>query len=217
VVIVPDRLRLSLRFDASSLATEAFGIAAGDWVPHFNRAIYEGEWTGVALRSTGGLATQLYPDPAPTAPFADTELLARCPAHRRALSQFDCPIMAARLLALGPGAVLKEHRDHKLGWEDGEIRVHIPIATTAGVTFVHDGFPVQLCAGDAWYLNFNKPHSATNSSTVTRIHLVIDCLVNPWLTDLVQHSAADSSPRSMAPHDPLWFHPIVTQPGVLPL
>ena len=81
-MIVPDRLRLPLFFDTPSLATEALGLAPSVWVPHFNRDIYEGEWTGVALRSPGGVGTQLYPDPAPTAPFADTELLARCPAHR---------------------------------------------------------------------------------------------------------------------------------------
>ncbi len=192
-MIVPDRLRLPLFFDTPSLETEALGLAPSVWVPHFNRDVYEGEWTGVAFRSPGGVGTQLYPDPAPTAPFADTELLARCPAHRRALSQFECPIMAARLLALGSGAVLKEHRDYRLGWDDGEIRVHIPIVTAAGVTFVHDGHTVELCAGEAWYLNFNKPHRATNSSKSTRIHLVIDCEVNPWLANLVEQAVAESS------------------------
>jgi Aspartyl/Asparaginyl beta-hydroxylase len=192
-VIVPDRLRLPLLFDTPSLATEALALAPGDWVPHFNRDIYEGEWTGAAFRSVGGVATQLYPDPAPTAPFADTELLDRCPAHRRALSQFNCPIMAVRLLALGSSTVLKEHRDYQLGWDDGEIRVHIPIVTAAGVTFVLDGRPVELLAGEAWYLNLNKPHSATNSSQSTRIHLVVDCVVNPWFTDLVERAVAKSS------------------------
>jgi hypothetical protein len=89
-VIVPDRVRLPLSFDAPALAAEALALGHEDWVPHFNRDIYEGEWGGVALRSVGGVATQLYPDPAAQAPFADTERLDRCPGHRRALAQFRC-------------------------------------------------------------------------------------------------------------------------------
>lgn len=214
---VPDRLRLPLTFDIPSLASEALGLAPSDWVPHFNRDIYEGEWTGVAFRSPGGVAAQLYPDPAPTTPFADTELLGRCPAHSRALSQFNCPITAARLLALGPGAVLREHRDYHLGWDDGEIRVHIPIVTAAAVTFWHDGRSVELRIGEAWYLNFNKPHSATNASEVSRIHLVVDCVVNPWLSDLAQHAASESWPtHSGSARDSLSIHPIVTAQGDFP-
>jgi hypothetical protein len=199
--MVPDRLALPLSFDVPSLAAEALDLAPGDWVPHFNRDVYEGEWTGVAFRSAGGAAAQLYPDPAPNAPFADTELLDRCPAYRSALAQFGCPIMAARLLALAPGAALKEHQDYRLAWDDGEIRVHVPIVTAAGVTFVHDGLPVELCAGEAWYLNLNKPHSATNSSTTTRIHLVVDCVVDSWLTELVVRALAASPARSVTSQD----------------
>jgi hypothetical protein len=189
-VNVPDRVRLPLRFDASSLAMEALALEADAWVPHFNQGIYEGDWVGVALRSVGGKADQLYPDPAAVAPFADTEVLEGCPAHRRALAQFQCPVMAARLLALAPGAVLKEHRDYHLGWEDGEIRLHVPIVTHPDVEFTLDGRAVELPLGECWYLNLNKAHSAVNRSEVTRVHLVIDCVVDQWLSD-VMGSALD--------------------------
>jgi hypothetical protein len=174
-----------LTFGVASLATEALAFPADAWVPHFNKAVYEGEWEGIALRSVGGVSGQLYPDPAATAPFADTEMLNTCPAHRRALAQFRCPVMAARLLALRPGAVLREHRDHSLGWKDGEIRIHIPIVTADEVEFILGGRPVALPAGEAWYLDLNQMHSAINRSEVTRIHLVVDCVVDPWLTELM--------------------------------
>jgi quercetin dioxygenase-like cupin family protein len=184
-VIVPDRVRLPLQFDVAALAAEATAIPADDWVPHFNQSVYEGAWTGVALRSVGGVAQQLYPDPAARAPFADTDLLMRCPAYRLALGEFRCPIMAARLLALAPGALIKEHRDYQLGWDDGEIRVHVPILTAGGVTFDLDGRPVELGPGEAWYLDLNRPHRAANGSSLTRVHLVVDCVVDHWLTDLM--------------------------------
>lgn len=184
-VIVPDRVRLPLQFDVPALVADTAAIPADAWVPHFNQSVYEGEWKGVALRSVGGVAHQLYPDPAARAPFADTDLLVRCPAYRRTLSEFRCPIMAARLLALAPGAHIKEHRDYQLGWEDGEIRVHVPILTGGGVTFDLDGRPVEFAAGEAWYLDLNRPHQAANESSLTRVHLVVDCVVDDWLTHLM--------------------------------
>ena len=190
---VPDRVRLPLQFDVSSLVTEALALDPDAWVPHFNRDIYEGDWLGVALRSVGGKADQLYPDPAAVAPFADTEALDRCPAHRRALAQFRCPLMAARLLALAPGAILKEHRDYHLGWEDGEIRLHVPIVTHPGVQFTLDGRSVELPAGECWYLNLNKPHSAINRSEVARIHLVVDCVVDRWLSEMMSGALGDGN------------------------
>jgi len=181
---VADRVRLPLRFDAKALAREALSLPEGAWVPHFNQSIYEGAWTGVALRSVGGAEAQLYPNPAADAPYADTETLGRLPAFGAALAQFRCPLLAARLLALAPGAVINEHRDYRLDWEDGEIRVHVPVVTSPEVEFVLDGRRVELAAGEAWYLNLSLPHRVANRSDVTRIHLVVDCVVNDWLSEL---------------------------------
>jgi hypothetical protein len=189
-VIVPDRVRLPLAFDTGALAVEALAFPAEAWVPHFNQTIYDGEWAGVALRSVGGVDTQLYPDPAAQAPYADTPTLARCPAHRRALDQFHCPLLAARLLALAPGAVINEHRDYRLGWEDGEIRIHIAVVTSPEVEFVLDGRRVALEAGEPWYLDLSRPHRVVNRSHVNRIHLVVDCVVDDWLRKMMARAIA---------------------------
>ncbi|HEY2769723.1 MAG TPA: aspartyl/asparaginyl beta-hydroxylase domain-containing protein [Solirubrobacteraceae bacterium] len=190
---VPDRIQLPLSFDAAALAAEVEGLPAEAWVPHYNRSVYEGEWGGVALRSVGGRPAQLYPDPAAQEPFADTELLDRLPAHRSALAQFRCPLQAARLLALAPGAMIKEHTDYMLGWEDGEVRVHVPVITSPQVEFMLAGRHVEMAPGAAWYLNFSMPHSVANHSQRDRIHLVIDCVVDDWLRELM-HEAIASAP-----------------------
>jgi hypothetical protein len=185
-MMVPDRVRLPLRFDTESLATEVAALPPEAWVDHFNTGIYSGAWTGVALRSPGGMDGRLYPDPVSKVPYADTPVLLANPALRAALAQFCCPVTAARLLALAPGARIREHQDYRLGWEDGEIRVHVAITTATGVEFVLDGRPIDLPAGEAWYLNFNRPHQVTNDATVTRIHLVVDCVVDDWLMALME-------------------------------
>jgi hypothetical protein len=187
-VIVPDRVRLPLAFDVAALGAEVAALPPDRWIPHFNQATYEGVWEGVALRSVGGVAGQIYPDPAAQAPFADTEILQGLPAFMDAIAQFGCPLTAVRLLALDPGAVIKEHRDYRLSWEDGEIRIHVAVATDDGIEFVLDGRRVELAAGEAWYLDLNRPHRVANQSRTRRIHLVVDCVVDDWLTSLMRRA-----------------------------
>jgi hypothetical protein len=43
--------------------------------------------------------------------------------------------MSARLLSLRPGAVIKTHRDADLTFENGEVRIHVPIFTNPEVDF----------------------------------------------------------------------------------
>jgi hypothetical protein len=185
-----DRVRLPLHFDLPALTAEVAAIPASAWVPHFNTATYEGEWSGLALRSLGGSTKQLYPGATATEPFADTELLSASPACRGALAQFGCPVLAARLLALAPRAFIKEHRDLRLGWLDGEVRIHVPVLTADGVEFFLDGAPVAMQAGEAWYLDLNLPHRAANWSSQLRVHLVVDCVVDDWLDSLLIASFA---------------------------
>ena len=40
-------------------------------------------------------------------------------------------------------------------------------------------------AGEAWYLDLNRPHRVENEGTVARVHLVLDLLVNDWLEEIV--------------------------------
>lgn len=186
---MPDAVRLSLRFDAAALVEDVHALRAADWVPHFNTSYYVGDWSGASLRSVGGRADRIYPDPAAEEPFADTEVLDRCPAIRELLEQLHCELTAVRLLRLGPGASVREHRDFRLGYEDGEVRLHVPVITGPDAEFVLAGEPVAMAAGECWYVNVNKPHRVANDGDTQRVHLVADCIVNDWLTEELLHSA----------------------------
>lgn len=178
-------VRLPLNFDPVPLAAEVASIAAEDWVPHFNTGYYEGEWRVAALRSVGGRAGQIFPDHTKTNEFADTPLLAQCPQMQAVLAAFACPFTAVRLLKLTPGTRIREHCDHNLGYEDGEVRLHLPILSNSAVEFVLAGEVVPLQPGETWYLNFNLPHRVANLGTTDRVHLVLDCVLNPWLDELL--------------------------------
>ena len=179
--------KLPLRFDPELLRSDIDRIAPDAWVPHFNRAYYEGDWSGVALRAVGGNETQLYPDPSAT--FADTAVLAACPNIQNVLAAFDCPLESVRLLRLGPRSTIKEHTDLNLSFEDGTLRVHIPVATNEKVDFYVDNEKLMMTPGEAWYINFNLPHRVDNRGDTDRIHLVLDCVVNQWLGALIPPEA----------------------------
>ena len=52
--------KLPLTFDPGLLQADLEGIAPSEWVNHFNQKYFEGEWSGVALRSIGGDPRLLY-------------------------------------------------------------------------------------------------------------------------------------------------------------
>lgn len=186
-----DSLRLPLQFEPSRLQADLRGILAGEYVPHFNTAYFQGDWSAVPLRSVGGSAKAIYPDPTAKDKFADTPLLARCPYVRQILAALPCRQQAVRFLRLKAGSVIKEHRDHELGFDDGEVRLHIPVRTNPEVEFVLNQIRVIMNEGECWYLNVNLPHRVANRGATDRIHLVIDCVVNDGLRALLLEANAN--------------------------
>jgi hypothetical protein len=173
--------KLPFNFDPVRLKSDLEKIEPVNWIPHFNQAYYLGEWSVVALRSIGGAAAQIYPDPTARDSFADTQILALCPYMQEVLATFECSVEAARLLKLSAGSSIREHTDLNLGYEDGEIRIHIPIRTNEDVSFFLAGERLPMNEGESWYLNFNLPHRVENRSRADRVHLALDCVLNDWL------------------------------------
>lgn len=184
-------LRLPFTFDPEKLRADLALVRDDEWIPHVQRRHYDGLWSGAALRSLGGSRDNLVPEARDGQRFTDTALLARCPYFREVLAQFRCPLNAVRLLRLQAGSAIAEHVDHALDFEDGEVRIHIPIVTSDGVRFILDGARLVLAPGECWYTNVNLPHAVENTGTVDRIHLVLDCVVDDWLRELFR-----TAPRS---------------------
>lgn len=187
--MIPSSLRLPIRTDARRLREDLAQIVESDHLPHFNRGCYRGEWTVVPLRSIGGQSDQIYPDPTRIADYTDTPLLARCPYVREVLDSLEFPLQAVRFLRLRPGSEIKTHRDLRLGFKDGEIRLHFPITTNPDVDFIVDGQRWVMGEGECWYHDFTLPHSVINRGPTDRVHLVVDGAVNDWVSQLLHQAA----------------------------
>jgi len=192
----PDRLRLPLAYDPQRLAADLAQAAIASWTAHFVKQNYDGDWSVIPLRGPAGARhpiQMIYSDPGCT-DFADAQPLAATPYFREVLAGFACELQIVRLMRLAPGSVIKEHRDHDLSFEDGVVRLHIPVVTNDGVDFRLNGRRCQMAAGSAWYLRLSDPHSVTNLGAADRVHLVIDAVANGWVEALLERAARAGDP-----------------------
>jgi hypothetical protein len=186
-----DVVRLPLDLSADRLREDLARVQSEDWVPHFNRQYYEGDWSAVPLRSLGGEVRKIYPDPTRD-DYADTPILERCPYVAGVLRGFRCPLRAVRFLRLAAGSRIREHTDYNLGFDDGQVRIHVPVATNPQVEFFLNGCQIVMHEGEAWYLNFNLPHRLYNGGSTDRVHLVIDCQANEWIREQLMAASLDA-------------------------
>ena len=187
-------LRLQQKFDAAAMQAELLTMDAALWSRHYNTSMYEGGWTVLPLRSLGGSLENIisvHRGTGTAQEYNDTVLLQHCPYMRSVLDYFKCNKTAVRLMKLDAGAVIKEHSDHALSFEEGEVRLHIPVITNDGLEFLLENESVRMQEGECWYLNLSLKHAVYNHSSIDRVHLVIDLQVNDWLKQLFAEEAAE--------------------------
>lgn len=179
-------LRLPMEFDLARMQAELDSLGADEWIAHFNTGAYDTGWSCIPLRSAGGSARHIMP--VDGEPYRDTPVLARCPYLRQVIDSFACDKQSVRLMALAPGALIKEHRDPGTALQEGLTRLHVPLQTSPQVLFTVDGEAVHFGAGQAWYLDASCRHAVHNASALPRVHMIIDCVSNDWLTQLFRQA-----------------------------
>lgn len=172
-------LQLPFEFDIERMQQELTQIVEGEWVSHFNARAYETNWSCIPLRSVDGRLDHILS--IADANFQDTIILQRCPYFQEVINFFKCEKTSIRLMSLEAGCIIKDHRDSYTSFGDGVTRLHIPILTSPLVTFRIDGETVHFSAGHTWYLNAGCMHGVQNNSAMRRVHLMLDCITNPWL------------------------------------
>ncbi len=187
--------RLPCELDLALLQAEVELLLHQPWVDHVNKKDYQGGWDVLPLRCQlqhvnahpvlQGFAIATGDE------WENLPVLEQCPAIQSIFHQLQCPIKAARLMRLKAGAEIKPHRDECLSIEFGEARVHVPIHTSAAVSFIVDKKLIPMRAGELWYFNANQVHEVYNRGSEDRINLVIDCVANEWLCAQIKLGRAE--------------------------
>ncbi len=181
-------IKLPFQFDRQKLKQDLDRINTTDWIEHFVKQNYSGSWQAIGLRVQESSLNMhpvmsIYSNPT-EGNWVDSPYLKQALYFQQVLSTFKCPLMSVRLMCLTAGSEIKQHTDHLMSYEDGYIRLHIPIQTSEQVIFFLEKQEITMQEGECWYLNFNKPHAVTNEGKVDRVHMVIDAKVNNWVTDV---------------------------------
>ncbi len=176
-------LKLPLSFDPKALEEDLKGISEEKWLPQIYTINYDGRWTSLALLSSDG-DNDTFSSASANDELKETVILQNCPYFKKVLDSFHCPLISARLLRLNAGSYIKPHKDYKLGYENNNFRVHIPIETNDQVEFILDGQQLSMLPGESWYTNVNFTHSVANRGKNDRIHLVLDAERNEWSDEL---------------------------------
>jgi len=174
-------IKLPISFDGARLQEDLRQVSEGDWLRHYKKIHYEGDWSSVGLVAAEGSAADIR---SVSGNFVPTEILKWCPCFQEVIAFFKCPLRRVRLLRLDAGAVIKPHVDRE-GVDFGIARLHIPVVTNDRVEFTSAGKKVTMGLGECWFLDTSYSHSVRNLGGEARIHLVLDCVVNDFVTDLL--------------------------------
>jgi len=194
-------IRFNQTFDAALLQQEVAALEAGLWKDHYNQSNYEGSWSTLQLRSINGLignntsiqVTALQHNNG----YADTELMKLCPYTKQVIDFFEMEKTSVRFMKLDAGAIIKQHSDPDLNYEEGEVRIHVPVVTNPQLYFYLEEERLVMEEGSSWYMNLSLQHKVRNEGDRARIHLVIDGIVNDWVKNYF--AATEHIRRDMEP------------------
>jgi len=198
-------VQIKQRFDVARMQQDLEKLETALWQLHYNEKHYEGDWTALPLRSINGLVDNCISlhsgSLQSNMAYKDTSNLDICNYLPSVINFFECEKMSVRLMKLNAGAVIKEHTDYDMSFEEGEARFHIPVITNQQVDFFIEAEKIPMKEGECWYLNLSLKHSVNNFGEINRVHLVIDCKVNDWVKYLLNEQAVIKQEFKANPFD----------------
>ena len=194
--MIPDRIKLGVDFCPRSLQADLACLDESDWIDNFVTRNFEGQSRILPLRGPQGAEHPIrmaYSDPTCTS-FEDTPFLRKCSYFRSVIESFPFEVYSGRLMSLEPGSRIIEHSDYNLAFEDGAVRLHVPIRTNRQMEFFVNQSRVTMNEGECWYLRLSDPHSAYNGGNESRVHMVIDAPVVPAVARFLGVDSANRLP-----------------------
>ena len=165
-----------------------------DFAPVVTKYNKKGNWTAISLKGYGSdpkqigkggvLGTETSDTLQETALYDELNIGA-------ILENIPAETDRVRLMRLEAGTKIAKHTDKV----DKEIkagklvRLHVPLRTSNNVHFYlwegKDEYHFNLQVGKYYYVDVSKPHAVHNKADFDRLHLVVDCYMNPKLKNLL--------------------------------
>ena len=186
---LPIEIQLKKTFDIEGLKSNLETAVQHFHLTPQEGSYHDGNWKGISLRNIDGNYYNL--KSITSYNFKETKVINYCPYFKEILNNLGFPIYTARLLFLSSDKKIVEHTDDCFGWESGTVRLHIPIITHENVVFKIAGQRCCWKEGELWFGDFSLPHSVHNQSKITRVHLIMDCIVDKQLLELLPEDISE--------------------------
>lgn len=178
---LPMSCRLDLSFSVEKLQDD-FAKIAEHYIPRQQYDVYHsGGWNAICLHALDG---RVDADWGGDGDYRKTPALALAPYIEQIIDSFKCEKKRVRLLGLPPGENVFWHMDDKENYESGVVRIHVPIWTNDDVEFQISHENLHWRPGETWYGDFSFPHRLRNRGHEVRTHLVLDLVVNEFISEL---------------------------------
>lgn len=178
-------IKLPFAFNVDIIKKELSQFSKTDYRDVYNPSVtLETLWLKEFIIPIGTL------DTIPT--FYPNDALKKCPYMLSIFETFKCRVETFRIHTLDAGAKIKKHIDSGYSFEQGKVRLHIPVYTNDKVELLLNDEPVKMKEGECWYCNFNIHHEVKNNSDQPRAHIILDCIVNDWLTGVFEETGYES-------------------------
>lgn len=117
--------------------------------------------------------------------YKKTSAMEYAPELERLVDSVPCEKMRVRFARLLPGRMLTWHYDAIDSLDRGLVRIHIPLITNPDMRSQLSHVDYFLKPGEAWYGDFSIPHRVFNGGDESRVHLVLEFVVNDYVRTLV--------------------------------
>lgn len=154
---------------------------------------YNSPWKGVGLISCSGKTDDITLS---AGEYNETAALGSAPYIKSILDSLECEKKRVRVMELTPGFTLDWHTD---GVEtDGcyITRFHVPIITNDKVVGQVSHTDYFFRPGEFGFIDTAFPHRTANLGNETRVHLIIELVLNDFVKDLLKIDLKDPVRRN---------------------
>lgn len=174
--------RIDFPVDSQQLVRELQAVLA-EFTPKRQSGLYhDGGWKAIGLVAFNGDSDE---DRKLPGRYLKTPVLKSAPYMEALIDSFPCEKVRVRLLQLRPGSRIYWHYDKEETFDQGNVRLHIPIITNPNVEFQVSHEDCRWLPGELWYGDFSFPHRLQNLGDAARVHMVLDMKVNEYVKGLL--------------------------------
>lgn len=183
--------KLNWKFDPNKLASEYKDI-----IDNYKTAAHtiDSAWKGISLISATGKTNDIVLS---ASEYKETPAMELTPYIKSIIDSFECQKKRVRIMELLPGYTLNWHID---GVEtDGcyIIRFHVPIITNDMVISQVSHENYFFAPGEIGFIDTAFPHRVGNLGTETRVHLIIELVLNDFVKNLINIDFKDPKRKNI--------------------